>query len=63
MRGIDPKAKEQLKKLIKGYKKLKSNLRPNEKDEWNPDMPVKYKINYFNRDQSQSGKSLSLSKA
>lgn len=32
LRGVNPKAKEQLKKLIKGYKKIKSHLRPNNQD-------------------------------
>ena len=46
---IDPKAKEALKNLIKGYKKSKSHLRPNQEDKDNPQLPAKYKITYFDR--------------
>ena len=31
-KAIDPKAKEALKNLIKGYKKSKSHLRPNQEE-------------------------------
>ena len=46
---IDPKAKEALKNLIKGYKKSKSALRPGQSDKENPNLPAKYKITYFDR--------------
>jgi hypothetical protein len=52
VKGIDPIAKEALKNLIKGYKKNKSKLRPTEEDKANPQLPVKYKITYFDRDAS-----------
>ena len=51
MKGIDPLAKQYLKSLITGYK-AKSSLRPNEKDRDNPQLPMKYKITYFDQDNS-----------
>jgi hypothetical protein len=54
LKSIDPKAKEILKNLIKGYKANKSLLRPTEQDKVNPNLPVKYKITYFNRSESAS---------
>lgn len=54
VKTIDPKAKESLKKLIKGYKKSKSALRPTEDDKANPNLPVKYKLTYFNRGENTS---------
>jgi len=54
MNKIDPMAKEALKNLIKGYKKHKSKLRPNEEDKLNPNLPAKYKITYFDRADSSS---------
>jgi len=49
IKTIDPKAKESLKKLIKGYKKTKSELRPTEDHKANPNLPIKYKLTYFDR--------------
>ena len=47
-----------------GYKKNKSKLRPTEEDKANPQLPVKYKITYFDRnDSSSSGSKVSLSKS
>ena len=62
IKTIDPKAKEALKSMIKGYKKHQSSLRPSEKDRENPQLPMKYKIKYFNRDSSSGGSRL-MSKA
>jgi hypothetical protein len=61
LKSIDPKAKEILKNLIKGYKANKSLLRPTEQDKVNPNLPVKYKITYFNRSESASSSSISRS--
>ncbi len=49
VRSIDPKAKEALKNMIKGYKKSKSTLRPSDSEKVNSQLPVKYKITYFDR--------------
>ena len=54
VKTIDPKAKQSLKKLIKGYKNSKSALRPTEDDKANPNLPVKYKLTYFNRSEASS---------
>ena len=62
LKTIDLKAKEALKSMIKGYKKHQSSLRPSEKDRENPQLPMKYKIKYFDRDTSSLG-SKSMSKA
>jgi len=51
---IDPKAKEALKNMIKGYKKSKSALRPSDEDKANPQLPLKYKITYFDRSENSS---------
>jgi hypothetical protein len=49
VKSIDPKAKEALKSMIKGYKKSKSVLRPTDNEKDNSKLPVKYKITYFDR--------------
>lgn len=54
LKSIDPKAKEILKNLIRGYKANKSVLRPTDKDKANPNLPAKYKITYFNRSETAS---------
>jgi hypothetical protein len=54
LKGVDPKAKEALRALIKGYKKNRSSLRPNEEDKANPQLPMKYKITYFDKDATSS---------
>lgn len=40
--------------MIKGYKKSKSNLRPTDNDKTNPQLPLKYKITYFDRTENSS---------
>lgn len=57
VRSIDPKAKEALKNMIKGYKKSKSTLRPSDSEKVNSQLPVKYKITYFDRSQTSSATS------
>ena len=49
--------------MIKGYKKNKSALRPTDKDKENPQLPMKYKITYFDRDTSSMGSKSSMTKA
>ena len=56
-KSIDPKAKEALKNMIKGYKKSKSSLRPGQSDKENPNLPAKYKITYFDRSELSSNTS------
>jgi hypothetical protein len=49
--------------MIKGYKKSKSYLRPSENDKANPQLPMKYKITYFDRTETSSvGSRTTLSK-
>ena len=52
LKSIDPKAKQYLKTLIKGYKENKSILRPTEDDKVSLNLPVRYKIKYFDRNSS-----------
>lgn len=54
LKTIDPKAKQYLKSLIKGYKENRSILRPTEDDKVSPNLPVRYKIKYFDRNSSAS---------
>lgn len=64
VKSIDPKAKDALKKMVRDYKKIKSILRPTEKDKQNPQLPIKYKITYFEKTESSSASSkTTLSKA
>ena len=49
--------------MLQGYKKHKSSLRPNEQDKENPQLPMKYKITYFDRDTSSLGSRSSMTKA
>jgi hypothetical protein len=49
VKSIDPKAKEALKSMIKGYKKTKSVLRPTENEKANSQLPVKYKLTYMDK--------------
>ena len=44
-------ARQAIKTLLKGFKENFS-LRPNEKDKQNPQLPVKHKITFFDRDSS-----------
>ena len=62
LKGIDPKAKEALRAMVKSYKKHKSVLRPSDNDKANPQLPMKYKITYFDRDASSIGSKTSMSK-
>ena len=62
LKGIDPKAKEALRAMVKNYKKHKSQLRPSEEQKANPQLPIKYKITYFDRDSSSIGSKTSMSK-
>ena len=47
IKSIDPKAKEALKSMIKGYKKTKSILRPTDDEKANSQLPIKYKLKYL----------------
>jgi hypothetical protein len=47
MKLIDPKAKEALKAMIKGYKNSKSALRPTDKEKADPKLPLKYTITHL----------------
>ena len=62
LKGVDPKAKEALRAMVKNYKKHKSELRPSEEQKANPQLPMKYKITYFDRDSSSIGSKSSMSK-
>ena len=48
--------------MIKNYKKHKSELRPTNDDKANPQLPMKYKITYFDRDSSSLGSRSSMTK-
>lgn len=50
---IDPIARQAIKTLLKGFKENFS-LRPTNKDKQNPQLPVKHKITFFDRDGSSS---------
>jgi hypothetical protein len=50
---IDPMARQAIKSLLKGFKENFS-LRPTNKDKENPQLPVKHKITFFDRDTSSS---------
>lgn len=50
---IDPMARQAIKTLLKGFKENFS-LRPTNKDKQNPQLPVKHKITFFDRDASSS---------
>jgi hypothetical protein len=50
---IDPMARQAIKTLLKGFKENFS-LRPTQKDMQNPQLPVKHKITFFDRDASSS---------
>jgi hypothetical protein len=50
---IDPMARKAIKSLLKGFKENFS-LRPTNKDKENPQLPVKHKITFFDRDASSS---------
>ena len=49
--------------MVKSYKKSKSGLRPNEEDKANPQLPIKYKLKFFDRDTSSLGSRSSMTKA
>jgi hypothetical protein len=49
-------AKQNLKKLITGVKK-RSELLPSEKDMINPQLPLKHKVTFFDRDASSANTS------
>lgn len=40
--------------MIKGYKKSKSALRPTDEEKNNSQLPMKYKITYFDRTETSS---------
>lgn len=48
--------------MVKSYKSKKSALRPNEDDKANPQLPIKYKLKYFDRDSSSVGTRTSMTK-